>query len=125
MVGRMTGSRTSSSIATVGPTDANSTPAARCAATGAKMSRPWKLDEMTGSIRSRFSSARASSMPPSASAAPISRPLSGPMSTSPRAVRNPTARRSVPTPGSTTATWMPTGMCGSAKTSDPAPSRIE
>jgi hypothetical protein len=32
------------------------------------MSRPWKLDEITGSISSRFSSARASTMPPSVSA---------------------------------------------------------
>ena len=38
-------------------------PSARCAAIGAKMSRPWKLDVMSGSIRPRFSSARASTMP--------------------------------------------------------------
>ena len=31
----------------------------------------------------------------------------------------------MPTPGSTTATWTPSGMCGSAKTSVAAPSRIE
>ena len=52
-------------------------------------------------------------------AAAISSPLSGPIRMSPRAVRSPTARRLVPTPGSTTATWIPTGMYGRANTSVP------
>ena len=46
---------------------------------------------------------------PSRSAAGTSRPLSGPISTSPRATRSATGRRAVPTPGSTTATCVPTG----------------
>jgi hypothetical protein len=121
----MTGSRTRSSTATVRPTDSNATPLARWAAIGEKMSRPWKLDEMTGSIRSRFSSARASVIPPSVSAASMSSPLSGPMRMSPRATFRAMGSRSVPTPGSTTATWMPTGMCLRAKVSEPAPDRIE
>ena len=44
-----------------------------------------------------------------ASATGGSRPLSGPMRTSPRPVRIPMARRAVPTPGSTTPTCTPTG----------------
>ena len=35
---------------------AKSTPEARCAAIGEKMSRPWKLEVIVGSMRSRFSS---------------------------------------------------------------------
>jgi hypothetical protein len=89
------------------------------------MSRPWKLDETTGSHSARFSIARASTIPPSRSAASTSSPLSGPISTSPRPVFSAIGSRSVPTPGSTTPTWTPTGMCGSAKTRLAAPSRIE
>ena len=74
-IGRMTGSRASRRSGSSGPTVSYGTPAARCAATGAKMSRPWKLDVMTGSIRSRFSMARASTMPPSASAAGDEQPV--------------------------------------------------
>ena len=41
------------------------------------MSRPWKLDETTGSNRSRFSIARASTIPPSRSAAGDQEPVVG------------------------------------------------
>ena len=57
-LGRISGSPTSSSVGTVGPTFSKGTPLARWAAMGEKMSRPWKLDETTGNISSRFSSAR-------------------------------------------------------------------
>ncbi len=78
-----------------------------------------------GSIRSRFSSARASTMPAERlGGRPMSTPLSGPIRTSPRAARMAIGSRSVPTPGSTTTTWIPTGSHGRAKTRDPAPSRI-
>ena len=58
-------------------------------------------------------------------AAGISSPLSGPTRWSPRAVRIAIGRRSVPTPGSTTATWaLPGGRYGTAHQSRNAPSRI-
>jgi hypothetical protein len=98
MTGRAAGSRTRRSTGTIGPTDAKGTPAARWPAIGAKMSRPWKLLEIPGSISSRFSSERASTRPPSASPASISNPLSGPTRMSPRPVRRATASRLVPTP---------------------------
>ena len=59
------------------------------------------------------------------SAASIRSPLSGPIRTSPRPVFKAIGSRSVPTPGSTTATWVPIGMWGRAKTRLAAPSRIE
>ena len=46
---------------------------------------------------------------PGALAAATSRPLSGPTKSLPSALCSTRARRSVPTPGSITATWMPTG----------------
>src|SRR3954470_22987420 len=117
--------RTRSSISMVGPTLLKGSPMAMWAAVGAKMSRPWKLDETTGSHNARFSRTRASTIPPRSSAASIRRPLSGPIRMSPRPTLRATGLRSVPTPGSTTATWTPTGMCGRAKTRLAAPSRIE
>ena len=92
-------SGTSDSIATVRPTSSNRRPAARCPATGAKMSRPWNVEVVRGSIRSRFSRTRASTAPPRTAAAGRRTPLSGPMRTSPRADRIAIGRRSVPTPG--------------------------
>ncbi len=79
-------------------------PAARCAATGMKMSRPWNVGATTGlSHSSRLVRLIAVRAPPAAAAAHDSRPLSGPTRiASPAATATP--RRSVPTPGSTTAT---------------------
>ena len=71
-----------------GPTSVNAaSPAARWAATGEKMSRPWNVCVVVGSHRSRFVSSRAAVAPPSASAAAGRSPLSGPMRTSPRSAR--------------------------------------
>ena len=100
-------------------------PIARWAATGAKMSRPWNVDAMTGSHRSRFSRTRASRDPaervrPPGSAARCRARRGGRRGPSRIAI----GRRSVPTPGSTTATWTPTGRYGSAHQSSNAPSRI-
>ena len=69
------------------PPSSNGSPSARCAATGAKTSRPWNVALVLGSSHSRFSRTRASVTPPSRSAAGTRRPLSGPIRTSPRAVR--------------------------------------
>ena len=63
-------------------------------------------------------------MPPTRAAAATRSPLSGPMRTSPRPVAMAIGRRAVPTPGSTTATWNPTGRYGSAHHRRSAPSRI-
>ena len=77
-------------------------PARRCRA-------PWNVAD-TGSRRwgERLMST-ASTTPPHDSHARLSRPLSGPTSARPSPVRNATPRRSVPTCGSTIATWTPTG----------------
>ena len=105
------------------PTALNSPPIARFAATGEKMSRPWNVELVRSSIHARFSRTRASRIPPRRSAPATSRPLSGPIRTSPRLVSSPIGLRAVPTPGSTTATWTPTGIHGSASDSRKAPSR--
>ena len=79
------GTRSPASIA--GPTSAIGVPAARWAATGAKMSRPWNVCETDSSRQSaRFSRTWAATMPPSRSAAGTSSPLSGP--TKPVAARD-------------------------------------
>ena len=55
---------------------------------GEKMSRPWKLEVTTGSIRSRFSSdADLDDAAEQLGGAGSSSPLSGPIRTSPRATR--------------------------------------
>ena len=85
-------------------------PPARCAATGAKRSRPWKVAETGSSRHGEAEISTASATPPKRSAAGMSSPLSGPTSSrSSSAVRSATARREAPTPGSTTATCTPGG----------------
>ena len=93
---------------------------------GAKMSRPWNVDVITRAASDRGSRGRGRPRSRRApAAAGISSPLSGPTRSSPRAVRIAIGRRSVPTPGSTTATWaLPTGRYGTAHQSRNAPSRI-
>ena len=61
-----------------GPSSASGIPAASRAAAGANTSRPWKVRETGCSMMSGFVIATASTTPPQASAAGISRPLSGP-----------------------------------------------
>src|SRR5436305_6082770 len=73
---------------------------------------------------SGFVIATASTTPPDASAARMSRPLSGPTNRRPSPVRNAIARRSEPTPGSTTARCTPTGRYGIAAASTRAPCPI-
>ena len=63
---------------TVGPSFASSSPSAKCAAAGEKMSRPWNVAETGSSAYSRFVISYAASIPPSFSAAGTSNPLSGP-----------------------------------------------
>ena len=46
--GRRRGDGTRVAGSSAGPSASSATPVVRCAAAGAKMSRPWKLDEMTG-----------------------------------------------------------------------------
>ena len=72
------------------PASASSAPRARWAATGAKMSRPWKVAD-TGSSRcgERLMST-ARSTPPQRSHARLSSPLSGPTSTRPSLARSAT-----------------------------------
>ena len=60
------------------PAEARSVPAARCAATGMKMSRPWNVGDTGCSHRSPLVSWKARLAPPSAAIAQDSRPLSGP-----------------------------------------------
>ena len=84
--GKASGTRSAVSIA--GPTSSIGVPPARCAATGAKMSRPWKVCETASRQSARFSRACAATMPPSRSAAGTSRPLSGPTKRSPRPDRS-------------------------------------
>jgi hypothetical protein len=103
-----------------GPAPVIGTPAASRAATGAKTSRPWKVIDTTGRNQLRSVSRTAAVGPPSASAAAVSSPLSGPTS-SPPGVATATARRAVPTPGSTTPTWTAAGRWPTAwaSTADP------
>ena len=63
----------------------------------------------------------ASTTPPARSQARLKTPLSGPTSRRPSAQRSATARRSVPTCGSTTATWTPIGRYGRAFRNTSAP----
>ena len=77
------GSRTSVAGSAAGPASARSAPSASRAATGAKMSRPWKVRDTSGRNHSGLASSTSASMPPSASAAHGSRPLSGPTSRPP------------------------------------------
>ena len=105
------------------PTSAMSVPFARCAATGAKRSRPWNVDDTSSRHRRRLVSSWTAMMPPSRSAAGRSSPLSGPTNRSPRAARMAIGRRTVPTPGSTTARWTPTGRYGTDDQSRNAASR--
>ena len=102
-------SRASSVGSMAGPTSPIGVPAARWAATGAKMSRPWNVCETLLRQSDRFSRVCAATTPPSRSAAGTSRPLSGPTKRSPRATWSAIGRRSVPTPGSITARCTPTG----------------
>src|SRR2546423_7543062 len=75
-------------------------------------------------MRGGFGLATASTTPPDASAARMSRPLSGTTNRHPSPVRNAIARRSEPTPGSTTARCTPTGRYGIAAASTRAPCPI-
>ena len=92
-----------------GPSSESGMPAASRAAAGANTSRPWKVRETGWSMIAGFVIPTASATPPHASAAGIRRPLSGPTKWRPSADRSATARRSEPTPGSTTARCTPGG----------------
>ena len=116
-VTRLVTSRASPAASTGGP-------AARCAATGMKMSRPWKVAVTESSHRSVFVRLTAATTPPASSAAHDSSPLSGPTKTEPLAVATATPRRDVPTPGSTTATCTAFGRYGTVCASTAAPRRI-
>ncbi len=74
------------------------------------MSRPWKVAASGSSRHGDAEISTACSTPPPAWAAGQSRPLSGPTSMRPSASLSATARRSLPTVGSTMATCTPTGM---------------
>ena len=114
--------RSSSSGLTGEPTASSSRPAASLAATGAKMSRPWNVADSGLSQSSLLVSAYASLTPPSASAACISSPLSGPTKKWSPWVRKAIGRRGPPTPGSTTARITAlSGMYGSVLRSTTAP----
>ena len=94
-----------------------SRPAARWAATGANTSRPWNVAETGCRNSSSAVMIRARSMPPSASAAGTSSPLSGPTRSAPSTVSSTSARRCEPTPGSTTPRCTPSGRYGTADAS--------
>ena len=96
-------------------------PPARCAATGANTSRPWNVRDTRFQEQRPVGDLVGRRTPPTSSAAKASRPLSGPTRRRPSTVSTTTARRSEPTPGSTTATWTPTGEYGSAWASASAP----
>src|SRR5438552_5551857 len=105
---------------TGGPRRAGSRPLARWAAAGANRSRPWKVRLTTGSRKSASASSKARQSPSSRNG--VNRPLSGPTNTWPAAART-SPRRSVPTPGSTTARCtVPAGKNGAAASSARAPS---
>src|SRR5947207_12277887 len=91
-----------SSAETSGPTRWKSHAAARCAATGEKMSRPWKVEE-TGAwiIQFWLVISRAESRP-SRSMTGVMSPLSGRTKYWPFLDLTTMALREVPTPGSTT-----------------------
>ncbi|ANN14480.1 hypothetical protein SD37_01615 [Amycolatopsis orientalis] len=112
------GSRTRSS--TGGPNSSGATPSARCAAAGAKTSRPWNVDDVTGRRYSGDASSYAAITPLSVSAAGMRSPLSGPTRI-PRPATTTTPRRAVPTPGSTTARCTASGRKGAVCASTSAP----
>src|SRR5438034_2582866 len=97
-----------------GPKPRSGSPRARHAATGANTSRAWKV-RLTGSRKWRRS-VTACTCAAGAAIAHSSSPLSGPTKNCPR---EPTAsgRRSVPTPGSTTARWTVPGGKSAAEAS--------
>jgi hypothetical protein len=97
------GSVTSSATSISVPASAKSAPAASRAATGVKMSRPWKVGDTGCSHHSPLVSWQARWAPPSAAIAQDINPLSGPTRI-PSPAWMATPRRAVPTPGSTTAT---------------------
>ena len=110
--------RTSPAGSSGSPASASGVPAARCAATGRE--QVAAVEARRQRARARAASApmsTASATPPKCSAASVSSPLSGPTSTRSlvAAQRSATARRSEPTPGSTTARCTPAGMYGSAR----------
>src|SRR5438105_2349227 len=106
---------------TTGPTSLTFVPDRRCAAAGAKRSRPWKVSESSGRPSLRFVISRTS-FSPSRRAAGISSPLSGPTRRAPSQTAT-MARRFVPTPGSTTPTWTAKGKYGTAEYRTNAPCR--
>src|SRR5579875_3655403 len=113
-------SQTSSAGSTGMPASARAVPVARCAATGMKMSLPWKVRETGWFHSASLVSSTAARAPPSAVIAQESRPLSGP-TRMPAPAWTATARRLVPTPGSTTATCTAGGIEGTVCASTAAP----
>src|SRR3990170_8819817 len=103
-----------------GPRSATFAPSVRCAATGANTSRPWNVGWTGCRQKAAFVRWRTSLIPMRLAAGTRS-PLSGPTKIAPS---HTTAipRRSVPTPGSTTPTWIANGKCGAAWNSANAPS---
>ena len=97
-------------------------PAARYPAAGAKMSRPAKVAPGASNWYSGFVSDTTLVAPPSMATAGASSPLSGP-TRNPVSTSTATARRSVPTPGSTTARTTPGGRYWMARASARAPAR--
>ena len=89
--------------ARVGPSAPGSVPVASAAATGAKTSRPWNV-ALRGERKKRSSVSSTMRRTVAGGAASESRPLSGP-TRSAASVSTQSARRALPTPGSTTATW--------------------
>ena len=80
---------------------------------------------MTGSISSAVLERACLDDPPERLAAGISRPVVRADQDVPAGDLEPHGVLRGADAGSTTATWTPTGMCLSANTSEPAPSRIE
>src|SRR3990172_7120060 len=111
---RSTGSRTD------GPRSATFAPVLRWAATGAKTSRPWNVG-CTGCRQSAGFASSRTSLIPRRLAAGIRSPLSGPTKTAPSHTTA-SPRRAVPTPGSTTPTWIANGKDGVALNIANAPS---
>ena len=106
-----------------GPSSASATPSERCAAAGEKTSRAWNVRDTWAAGKSGFVSSFASSMPPSRRPRAGAARCRGRRRAGRRRVRSASARRPVPTPGSTTATWTPIGMYGSVLASTSAPWR--
>jgi hypothetical protein len=97
-----------------GPSDSNDAPRARCAAAGANTSRPWNVLVTTGKRgRPVHEPARLDD-----AAAALGRgdqqPVVGTDQDIAPAGQDRQRPPAVPTPGSTTATWNPTGRYGSA-----------